>query len=416
MKRLWPICLLAFAACGDEDALTSIDGPSRLDVRLDARGAGEEQECGGSAPVDLLEAQAFPAGGSDGIRLATDCRRSSVDYLTLPDGAPLPAGVYDVEVLALGFLRGLRNQVLYSGTRRVQVPGPAQIILQPEVAFVEVDWTLPPGSLPCEEGIDAYEVRVISDSRAEPLMARTADCASVGFAFDDPIRPGAWTIVVEGLDESRVRYARSEERFLDRGLNALSLGLRPTGAQLALDWSFDGPDSTSRGCDIASVDEVEIDVRWRDQVESYVLPCAAERPRVLDGLHLPVGAVVQVDARADGAALYRGSASFTVMAQGELDRLLVLEPFGRVDIAWALSGLCEDVGVLELRIEDLVHETVFVTEVDPQKGGFSSPELPFSAYRFLLQAPEQPGCRVGGLFTLETAYLELPEVVVPNPP
>jgi len=53
--------------------------------------------------------------------------------------------------------------------------------------------------------------------------------------------------------------------------------------------------------------------------------------------------------------------------------------------------------------------------VEPNAGGYLSPELPFSAYRFLLGAPERPECRVGGTFTIDSAYSELPELVLPNP-
>jgi len=409
MKRAWPIVFFALGACGEEAALTSTEGQSVLSVRLDARGAGAEASCGSSGSVDGLQAQAFPSDGSPAIRLDPDCSASVVDL------SILPAGVYDVEVIALGYLRGLRNQVLYGGTKRVQVPGPARLVLAPEVAFVEVDWTPPDDRLPCEEGIDMYELRVFSETGAEPLMARSAGCTGDRFVFDDPIRPGSWTVVVEGLAGGQVRYARSEERILDAGLNALSLSLRPTGAQLAVDWSFGGPDGTSRGCDIAGVDHVDIEVRWADRTEDFIVPCAAERPRALEGLHLPLGAQVEIGARGDGVALYRGSASFSVEAQGKVEQLLLLEPFGRVDLSWALSEPCADVAFLELRIEDLVRETAFTVDVEPNAGGYLSPELPFSAYRFLLGAPERPECRVGGTFTIDSAYSELPELVLPNP-
>ncbi|MEM1022609.1 MAG: hypothetical protein AAGD10_07240 [Myxococcota bacterium] len=408
MKRTC-LLFLGLFACGDADGPPAFVGREVLEVRLDARGSSQLETCPESRTVEALEAAAFPSDGSPQITLPADCRTSEVDL------SILEPGVYDVEVLGLGFLRGLANQVLYGGATRLEVPGTGQLVLVPEVAFVEVAWTPPAGVDLCAENVDQISILVESEDSATPLRGSTNDCGSRGFKFNDPVRPGAWRVSIEGSRRGQVRFARAEERILDAGLNELELALAPSGARLSVDWSFGGANGTNRGCDLAQVEEVDIDVRYRGEVHPFTFPCAAERPRPLDELLLPTGAVVQLQARAEGAALYRGEQSFTVDRLGDFERLIQLSPFGQADVRWALDEQCADSETLAVRIADADLELVFETMADAQDLGLVSPELPFGRYFLSIGDVEAPGCDAGIDFYVDAAFVELEPVVVGAP-
>jgi hypothetical protein len=384
---------LMASACGGEDA--TLVGPAELG--LVAEGLGDPI-CYGFPRIEGLRAQARTGRGAP-VPLPTGCFTESVSLSSLPPGR------YEIRVEGRGPLMGQADAILYEGVREVELTAsrqvrPAQMVLRPTVATLEVGWTTEsPVANACAAGASSVGVRVRSTSGAHSDVEAEADCAAEGLQFDVPFPVGE----VEVSLEARVAgvpgavLSSRETRLLDPGANAVMLVLQPDGGELFLDWSFVAPEGSTRACDGFGVERLDLELRAMrndgpEQTWLRSLDCAGGRPSLLPQVRIPGGADVELSARAPGAThVFRDRRTFQMPLEGDGEVRLQLVPHGDIEVRWTFSDACAVEAGPTVTLVDVLGRSVWSAEAATSP--VVTPEVRYGGYTLSLTAPaSDPAC------------------------
>lgn len=286
------------------------------------------------------------------------------------------------------FVRGIRKALtaaallampLATGCIVHSGPGSAAIYTG-ELVF---DWTFE-GTSSCGLA-DVIDVDVkVFNGFGDRVVAHTADCISGGVSLDG-LDPDSYRIELEAYDVAGdLRYAGTltadvyEGAVTDLGRVDLLQVAAPRSADVAFDWGFLYPtnDSVVNACDIAGVDQVDVEFTPRHAggsnfVETY--DCRGS------GIELTALVPGTYDVRLTGWNTYRGGEVMlytsdllevnlqprTTTDLGEITMRRVDAAFTDFEIAWTVDGGCrrgDRVDVLITRLNTGIEDDAFVVD------------------------------------------------------
>ncbi len=395
---------IGYSACG-EDAGNGGFG-LELSFQVASEGTLADFSCAAFTQVDRFEVTVV---GQDslavlpGYPVSSGCQPDPVFI------SGIQPGRYSVEVVAWGPLGEVTDAVLFSGQRDFTFPRsePLAVVLEPEVSFLELDWTFGDDGLAlCGTQIDSVEVAIEGVDGFGAYVARFG-CTQTPVRVPRPFVAQEYFIRIEAFspqDELRL-FVHADRRFLVRGENRYLAVLEPLGGRIIVDWRFAiGTDAlTDCAAGVVDVDEVAIQVFSRDVVglvDTATVSCTMA-PFGLDGNRYAQGRLLRIVARAEGKHRFVG-AHDVVMPAGDLDTgQLTLDAVGSAVLtATVRTATCSEAGVTGYAVSvtgpfDFSENTLVLSPSEPS---VELSGLPYGPYDIELEQQAAGGiqCRARG--------------------
>ncbi len=254
------------------------------------------------------------------------------------------AGEYTVQISAKGALSGDTSAVLFRASEVVTAPGSFDVVLQPQVAYLALDWTFGEAELgPCGTEVDTIDVIVSTGAGQEGSFSETFACTDGPVSIPQPLDLQQYLIsVTANSSEGFPLFTHAAQRLLDRGLNTYTANLMPLGGQVFVDWDFvvQSGDMPVRPCDADSVQVLEALVTI-ESLEggapiSEMVDCT-DRPHAFAAARFTQGRQLALRVEAVGAERFIAEETFTMPAGDRVGERLVLHATSTATIAVEVS-------------------------------------------------------------------------------
>lgn len=374
------------AGCGDEAS-----GAAAVTLVPSFQLGGRVVDCAEAPGLEALEVALFDATGTS-LRAGYPTRVPCGDVLVSG-----PAGPAVLEVRALGEVDGNPDAVLFQARLDVELPAARRpVMLDPQVAFLTLDWNFGERGLePCATEVAAVRAIVSAAGSQRPAFSRELRCDARPLLVEQPLALAPHTVSVRAISEEGFPvYAHTAQRVFDRGENAYTAVLAPSGGQVLVDWAFELEGRTLDACDDerVAVTEVVATVRGLIPMNGQLVPdgsppvtdrfdCAAPRPVAFRPARFVDGRELELELVAEGAHRFRAVRRFT-MPSGDavLDRVPLPAVGTATGAAEARSRGCEGLAVtLEVAPESGAGPTRRV-DLEAPRGTFRFENLAYGVY------------------------------------
>lgn len=294
--------------------------------------------CASIPGVDRVEVRLLTSDGTTtraGFPQEADCANGRFDI------ASAPAGTHLLDVSARGRVAGGEESVLFRARTEVTLPSPAplSLSLEPEVAFLSLDWAFgADGLAPCGLEVDTIDVVIAAQGSQQAAFLGTFGCTERPVVIEQPFDLQEYTIDLKANSfDGFPLFAHNQRRVLEPGDNEYLATLSTRGGRLLLDWEFSVMGSATRLCDDPRIGVTQLQARVSspdgDVPIMETIDCAEPRPySVRTRRYLP-GRQLQLELSAEGQERFYAQRAFMMPAGDWESGVLTLEAVGTATIA-----------------------------------------------------------------------------------
>lgn len=347
--------------------------------------------------VDVLLRDADGAAVA-GIPTSADCGAGTWE------ATGLPAGAYTVQITAKGALSGDDSAVLFRGSTMANAPGTVDLVLDPQVAYLTLDWTFGEAALgPCGTEVDTVDVIVSTGAGQVGSFSETFACTAGPIEIPQPLDLQRYLISVTGnSSEGFPLFTHTAERILDRGQNVYTANLMPLGGQVFVDWDFvvHSGDMPVRPCDAESVQVQDALVTIASleggaPISEYVT--CTQRPHAFAAARFTQGRQLSLRIEAVGAERFLAEETFTMPAGDRVGERLVLHATSTATVGIEVStSSCTPAQLDGVGLTITLQEEARALEVTvpPDEDSVVLPDLWFGTYiiEAVLHTPQGDLC------------------------
>ena len=330
--------LVALQACGVDFDAGDLDDVLLITPRFMI--GTEIFDCDELPAIRFMEADLRDELTGEAIGIST--RRGSCGSVQL--NRPLSGEEFEIEVRALGPLLDQDEAVLFRVVTKIGTSRPfLSLALQPEVAFVELNWSFSgfEASI-CPPDVARVDVALRPEGSAEVGSPFSYTCAASPVRLPSPYTALTHRIDVSGVSIDRLPiYSHSNPAFvLERGLNHYTAVLTSTGTQLLTDWVFRLGDEILTACDDERTQVTELTAVVRGLIDGSPpvfdgtipriekWPCTLPRP-VAFSTRFETGRLLELELSAEGFMhTYRSLKQFVVPELSSFQQVVVLDAVG----------------------------------------------------------------------------------------